>query len=51
MHETPYSLMSSRELVELAICRDSSTLLEVELAQRLDLAIDLLEESDELDDS
>jgi hypothetical protein len=51
MHDTPYSLMSSRELVELAICRDSSTLMEVELAQRLDLALDLLEESDDLDDS
>lgn len=47
MHATPYSLMSDRELVELAICRDSSTALELELAQRLDLALDLLEESDD----
>jgi hypothetical protein len=51
MTETPYSQMGARELVELAICRRTSTDLEVELAQRLDLALDLLEESDELDDS
>ena len=51
MTPTPYSLMSSRELVELAICRHTSTDLEVELAQRLDLALDMLEESDGVDDS
>lgn len=47
MRDTPYSLMTARELVELAICRDTSTELEVELAQRLDLALDLLGESDD----
>lgn len=51
MSETPYSLMPSRELVELAICRDNRSDLEVELAQRLDLALDVLEESEEVDDS
>lgn len=51
MLETPYSLMSSRELVELALCRDNRNELEIELAQRLDLALDVLEESDDVDDS
>ena len=51
MKETAYAVMSSRELVELAICRDTSTDLEIELAQRLDLCLDLLQESEELDDS
>lgn len=51
MIETPYSLMPTRDLVELAICRDSRTHLEVELAQRLDLALDMLEESPGADDT
>ena len=51
MKETAYSAMASRDLVELAVCRNSSTELEVELAQRLDLCLDILEESDELNDS
>ncbi len=51
MEETPYTLMASRELVELAVCRDTRTLLELELAQRLDLALDALEDGEELDDA
>lgn len=51
MKQTGYAPLSSRELVELAICRDTSTELEIELARRLDLCLDIIEESEELDDS
>ena len=51
MRETPYSLMPTNDLLELALCRDSFTQLEIELAQRLALALDMLEESNAPDDS
>jgi hypothetical protein len=47
MSDTIYSDMESRELVELATCREDATELEVELAQRLDLALDMMEELNE----
>jgi len=51
MQETPYSAMPSRQLVELAICRDQRTQLELELAQRLDIALDLIEDDEDQDDA
>jgi len=47
MIRTTYSLLQTRELVEFAMARDARTELEVELAQRLDLALDMIEEDDD----
>ena len=46
MKTTVFSRFKSRELVELALCRDQEkqTELDVELAQRFDVALDLLDE-------
>lgn len=46
MKTTVYAQFDSRELVELTLCRRETTELEVELAQRLDVALDMLEESE-----
>lgn len=47
MDRTTYSLMPNRELVQFALCRDSRTELELELAQRFLLALDMIEEDDD----
>lgn len=45
MQTTVYAGMNNRELAELAICRDTRSQLETELAQRLLIALDLLEDA------
>ncbi len=47
MYLTAYSALDTRDLVAYALMRDSRTELEVELAQRLDLALDMIEEEDD----
>lgn len=47
MNRTTYSLMTSRELIEFALCRDTGNELEIELAQRFELALDMIEEDDD----
>lgn len=53
MVRTSYSFLSTDELVHIALARDKRTEMEVELAQRLELALDkiaeLEEENDRLD--
>jgi hypothetical protein len=51
MKNTIYAPMSTKELVELALCRDNSTELETELAQRLEVALDMIDESSTNGDS
>lgn len=47
MFHTEYAYMSSNELTNYALSRDNSSNLEIELAQRLLLAMDMLEEKEE----
>lgn len=49
MYQTEYSYLTSDELVHYALTRDNRTSLELELAQRLDIAIDMLCSEDEDD--
>lgn len=52
MYQTEYSYLTSDELVHFALCRDNRTSLELELAQRLDIALDMLcDEDDDGDDA
>lgn len=44
MQKTVYSPLQDNELVELALCRDTKTNLEVELAQRLQIALGMISE-------
>lgn len=44
MLRTPYSHMTTNELLVFTLGRDNSTFLEVELAQRLTIAVDALDE-------
>lgn len=47
MIRTTYSHLDTRELIQFALCRDTRSDLELELAQRLELAIDMIEEDDD----
>lgn len=47
MDRTTYSFIPTRELTVFALSRDSRTELEIELAQRLELALDMIEEDDD----
>ena len=47
MNRTTYSFIPTRELTVFALSRDSRTELEIELAQRLELALDMIEEDDD----
>lgn len=47
MYQTEYSYLTTEELVYYALTRDNRTSLELELAQRLDIAIDMLVDEDE----
>lgn len=47
MDRTIYSFIPNRELVQFALSRDSRTQLELELAQRFLLALDMIEEDDD----
>lgn len=49
MKTTAYAQLDSRDLVELALCRQTGTDLEIELAQRLDVALDMLDEEEQYD--
>lgn len=50
MYQTEYSYLTSDELVHYALTRDNRTSLELELAQRLDIALDMLcSDEDEAD--
>ena len=52
MYQTEYSYLTSDELVHYALSRDNRTSLELELAQRLDIALDMLcDEDDDGDDA
>lgn len=44
MRRTVYSVLGSVDLVEFALTRDNATQMEIELAQRLDIALAMLEE-------
>lgn len=44
MKRTVYSMLSSDELVDFALARDNATEMEIELAQRLGIAMAMLEE-------
>jgi len=46
MHRTIYSLMSSSDLVAYSLLRNDRSELEIELAQRLYVALMMLEEDD-----
>jgi uncharacterized protein YerC len=47
MKTTAYSALQTEELLEYALLRDNATHMEIELAQRLLLAMQMLEEQDE----
>ena len=49
MLRTVYSTMASEDLVEFALQRDNVTQMEIELAQRLQIALVMLEEEDGAD--
>lgn len=49
MYQTEYSYLTSDELVIYALNRDNRSSLELELAQRLDIALDMLCGDDEDD--
>lgn len=49
MKTTIYEPWESRELVELTLCRETATELEIELAQRFEVALDMLEETEQYD--
>ena len=53
MYQTEYSYLTSDELVNYALSRDNRSSLELELAQRLDIALDMLcdDEDDDGDDA
>lgn len=42
MYQTEYSYLTSDELVHYALSRDNRSSLELELAQRLEIAIEML---------
>jgi hypothetical protein len=42
MRRTVYSVLSSEELIDFALQRDNATDMEIELAQRLNIALDML---------
>jgi hypothetical protein len=44
MERTVYSLLGSNELTQFALQRDNVTQMEIELAQRLQIALAMLEE-------
>lgn len=44
MKRTVYSIIASDELCEFAVLRDNATEMEIELAQRLTIALAMLEE-------
>jgi hypothetical protein len=46
MIRTVYSAMASNDLVEFALQRDNATQLEIEFAQRLQIALVMLEDED-----
>lgn len=46
MRVTTYTCVETVDLVNYALCRDNSSELEIELAQRLSLALDMLEEDE-----
>lgn len=47
MLRTTYSFIHTRELVQFALARDLRSEMEVELAQRLELALNMIEEDDD----
>lgn len=47
MYQTEYSYLTTEELVHYALSRDNRSSLELELAQRLDIAMDMLMDEDE----
>ena len=47
MRVTTYSCVETIDLIDYALCRDNSTQLEIELAQRLEIAVNMLDEEDE----
>lgn len=47
MLRTVYSTMASEDLVEFALQRDNVTQMEIELAQRLHIALGMLEEEED----
>ena len=47
MYQTEYSYLTTEELVHYALSRDNQTSLELELAQRLDIAMNMLMDEDE----
>lgn len=49
MYQTEYSYLTSDELVHYALTRDNRTSLELELAQRLEIAIDMLMDDEDYD--
>lgn len=52
MYQTEYSYLTTDELVHYALTRDNRTSLELELAQRLDIAMEMLfDEDDDGDDA
>lgn len=50
MYQTEYSYLTTDELVHYALSRDNRNSLELELAQRLDIAMDMLMDEDEDED-
>jgi hypothetical protein len=49
MQRTVYSALNSEELVDFAVQRDNATQMEIELAQRLMVAMAMLEEANGAD--
>lgn len=47
MYQTEYSYLTTDELLNYALNRDNRSGLELELAQRLDIAMDMLMDEDE----
>lgn len=47
MYQTEYSYLTTEELVHYALSRDNRSSLELELAQRLDIAMGMLMDEDE----
>lgn len=50
MYQTEYSYLTSDELVHYALSRDNRSSLELELAQRLEIAIEMLLGDEDDDD-
>lgn len=47
MRVTSYTCVETIDLINYALVRDNSSDLEIELAQRLEIAVNMLEEEDE----